>query len=466
MKQFSIVLYSIVFIITFHSSSTKPPQLRNFGASCYVNALIQALYSANPLTNIIPTLEFYTQPAQNYQELITAFKSGQQQKIDAALFDFYNNIKDIFASPDTIKRLQSQIFTTQQETPIKKTAPIPRQQTPIKKLAFQTRQRATPQRRTPARPADTSLAKALEDSRKTALISTTIHDQLVLTIARAKNPNFDKEDEALKKTIIASIEFVLALFSSQAQQDAQEFLTNFIELLKGDDNTPTFNAIHDLFFFISQNIESKNQDNGSVINLPTYDTEGDLTYITIENQKVIYNLVPYTTLQQGFEAYFTKDKVQLIHSPPLLVISLNRFANALDQNVELLKTIKISHEIEIPFTLDISQFANEPINPYNLFAVVVHRGESASSGHYIAYVKENNQWYLCNDMIIKNMSQVNVHNEINKDGYILFYQKQTDTIKEEEIIPPQADDLLTKLQKLHALLKALHTILISKISND
>jgi len=34
---------------------------------------------------------------------------------------------------------------------------------------------------------------------------------------------------------------------------------------------------------------------------------------------------------------------------------------------------------------------------YELTAIIVHLGSSTHSGHYVAYIKRNNQWILYND---------------------------------------------------------------------
>ena len=56
---------------------------------------------------------------------------------------------------------------------------------------------------------------------------------------------------------------------------------------------------------------------------------------------------------------------------------------------------------------------------YSLFAVAVHIGSSISGGHYVSFVKRNDNWYFCNDEAINSCSESKA---INKDAYLLFYR--------------------------------------------
>ncbi|XP_063934211.1 ubiquitin carboxyl-terminal hydrolase 22-like isoform X2 [Zophobas morio] len=56
---------------------------------------------------------------------------------------------------------------------------------------------------------------------------------------------------------------------------------------------------------------------------------------------------------------------------------------------------------------------------YTLFSVVNHHG-SLHSGHYVSYVKHNNQWFLCDDGAVTTATLEQV---LNSEGYLLFYIK-------------------------------------------
>ncbi|KAK2955832.1 putative Ubiquitin carboxyl-terminal hydrolase [Blattamonas nauphoetae] len=65
---------------------------------------------------------------------------------------------------------------------------------------------------------------------------------------------------------------------------------------------------------------------------------------------------------------------------------------------------------------------------YHLRGVVVHQGESVSSGHYMAYVKNlaSSEWQEFNDRYVTARSENSVLNDVNiqKNCYLLFYVHQ------------------------------------------
>ncbi|KAK6029457.1 ubiquitinyl hydrolase 1 [Ostertagia ostertagi] len=57
---------------------------------------------------------------------------------------------------------------------------------------------------------------------------------------------------------------------------------------------------------------------------------------------------------------------------------------------------------------------------YSLFAIVTHIGDSSGAGHYISYVRRNqNKWYRCDDHQIK---EVHYSDVVMTEAYLLFYQ--------------------------------------------
>ena len=58
---------------------------------------------------------------------------------------------------------------------------------------------------------------------------------------------------------------------------------------------------------------------------------------------------------------------------------------------------------------------------YELFALTVHIG-SLDMGHYIAYTKRYNKWYLFND---EDFEIVREQDALNQEAYLLFYKKVT-----------------------------------------
>ena len=69
-------------------------------------------------------------------------------------------------------------------------------------------------------------------------------------------------------------------------------------------------------------------------------------------------------------------------------------------------------------------YGNLDAKPYRLTAVVCHKGNSAHSGHYVAFIRkmidDELKWVLYNDEKIVVSDNID---EIKKDGYIYFYSR-------------------------------------------
>ena len=58
---------------------------------------------------------------------------------------------------------------------------------------------------------------------------------------------------------------------------------------------------------------------------------------------------------------------------------------------------------------------------YELFALTIHVG-SLEQGHYVAFTKRNQKWYLFND---EEYEVVKEAEALNQEAYLLFYRKLT-----------------------------------------
>ncbi len=124
-------------------------------------------------------------------------------------------------------------------------------------------------------------------------------------------------------------------------------------------------------------------------------------------------------VEQNYKQY------RLFNSPNTLVISIKRF----EYNPMFGNFVKNNAMIEIPETLNISNyklFNKDTNNMYKLYAIVNHIG-NMNGGHYYAYCRNNiqtnikkgcNQWLEYNDNCI---SQIN-GDIITPHAYMLFYQ--------------------------------------------
>ena len=124
-------------------------------------------------------------------------------------------------------------------------------------------------------------------------------------------------------------------------------------------------------------------------------------------------------------------RTSLVKIPPMfLLIHLKRFNN---NSEKILKKIKLDKNLDLKFYF--SEINNDNDSNYEIYAVIVHIGETISSGHYYVYVR--NTYYYDRDQFIKfdddkvTYSEENVmFEESSENCYILIYTK---TSKRQEI---------------------------------
>jgi ubiquitin C-terminal hydrolase len=90
------------------------------------------------------------------------------------------------------------------------------------------------------------------------------------------------------------------------------------------------------------------------------------------------------------------------------MIQLKRFHY--DFNLD--KNVKILDSLEYEETIDLSKWsAGQSSNmEYELYAVMVHEGSKAESGHYYNFVKSEEKWYKCNDECVQEVNKEKVFN--------------------------------------------------------
>ena len=110
--------------------------------------------------------------------------------------------------------------------------------------------------------------------------------------------------------------------------------------------------------------------------------------------------------------------LRLATAPTMLVINYKRFAY---DNYGRLS--RLSKPVSFPLRLEIGKYmsranrGNPP--PYTLVAVLVHRGRSCDCGHYFAYVRKGQDWYLANDSVV---TKVDVDEVLSAQAYVLVYE--------------------------------------------
>jgi ubiquitin C-terminal hydrolase len=111
-----------------------------------------------------------------------------------------------------------------------------------------------------------------------------------------------------------------------------------------------------------------------------------------------------------------KIQTELSKLPDVLTFHLKRFTYPIPK--------KIKGRCTYPAVLNMAEFSPEASEvddslKYELFGLTVHLG-SLEMGHYIAYTKRYNKWYLFND---EHSHQVNESEALNQEVYLLFYKR-------------------------------------------
>lgn len=425
MKKIILIVSCLLFLVVFPISiKTQPPKLRNYGSSCYVNAIIQALNATNPLTELIPTLQFTDPISQQFQNLLNSIKLNDQHAIDASLFTFYSSLV-----PTTEQR-ESPSIKEEESSSIE----------------------------------DIELKRALEESLKQYGKEQGKESELVKTLANTlkKNPE--------------EIKILLNKIQKMAEeQDASEFLDRLISSLQGtNEDSINYKKISDLLFFkIKEEPYIRPQ---LLLFLPTFAGNEILNFNQVERGessdaysskgriKILSKIQRYASLTEMLNKQLYEQ--QITQPSPILLINLLRFGSGFDPEKNDRDVIKLSHKIEIPFILSMTKFIEGTKNTkYDLYAAINHQGPAANSGHYVAYVKLNNQWYLCNDSAFNRVTETQAQQEINKDGYILFYQQIEEAAQEAPTEEGQKrrEEMQEAIRKQAEREKATRKLLIEKI---
>ncbi len=105
---------------------------------------------------------------------------------------------------------------------------------------------------------------------------------------------------------------------------------------------------------------------------------------------------------------------KIVRTPPMFVISLKRFrVNSSGTN-----WTKNKRHVKIPDAIDLNDFSVNYNENFELRAVANHMG-SMNGGHYNAYCKRNNDWFLIDD---EDTRKVNSFQDTN--AYTVFFQKK------------------------------------------
>jgi ubiquitin carboxyl-terminal hydrolase 12/46 len=126
------------------------------------------------------------------------------------------------------------------------------------------------------------------------------------------------------------------------------------------------------------------------------------------------------------EAY---KSMKVKQSPRTLVLHMKRFkyVERLQTFRKLCHRVVFPFDLKLVNVLDDAACVDAA---YNLIAVVVHKGASMRHGHYVCFVKQHTHWFLYDDESVQlatlddiKSTYGSIENPENRDGYLLFYQR-------------------------------------------
>jgi hypothetical protein len=110
--------------------------------------------------------------------------------------------------------------------------------------------------------------------------------------------------------------------------------------------------------------------------------------------------------------------LRLATAPSILVCHLKQYAiDAYGRLTRLHKKIDFPMQLEIGDYMSHLNHARPPT--YGLRGMLVHRGQTCASGHYVAYVLRKGEWFECNDSVVTKVDEETV---LSQRAYILIYE--------------------------------------------
>ena len=106
--------------------------------------------------------------------------------------------------------------------------------------------------------------------------------------------------------------------------------------------------------------------------------------------------------------------IELRRLPPVLNLQLLRFDSQNGRSKKINSFIKFPDKLNMNKYFGI-KFQNNQNQLYHLFAVLIHEGQTAQSGHYITFIKRENIWFKFNDENVEKLKDFNLKIDSDDD---------------------------------------------------
>lgn len=223
--------------------------------------------------------------------------------------------------------------------------------------------------------------------------------------------------------------FISTKFPSGRQHDLSEFLLYILDIIDKElllDFKPKIKDVWELYKL--KHSQAMCYMSGMTCSRVTCskcknvsDTYEPFTYLFLETEPTVEKALLYFTKEETISAEYLcekcnrrtdiKKRMFIVHPPEYLILQIKRF-----QYLPYPK--KLSSNVRFGMNLSLEDCSTEPAG-YELISVAEHSG-SMKSGHYIAYGKRNNNWYLFDD---SDCSEASVREVLKAQAYLLVYQR-------------------------------------------
>ncbi|KAL1829957.1 hypothetical protein DCAR_0209348 [Daucus carota subsp. sativus] len=240
--------------------------------------------------------------------------------------------------------------------------------------------------------------------------------------------------------LVDNLSYFSSSFQRYQQEDAHEFLQCFLDRLESSSSDSMFKEMipgEKKDNFVKQAFGGRLVSKLRCCNCghvsDTYEPSIDLSLEIKDVTTLEAALESFTKLEriEDPETKFTcencKEEVSiekqllLDETPSIAAFHLKRFKND-GSYIEKIETF-----VGFPLALDLQPYTNSSQNSdaelrYELYAIVVHNGFSATSGHYYCFIRSApDTWYKFDDSTVVRVQENFV---LVQDAYILFYAKQ------------------------------------------
>ena len=185
----------------------------------------------------------------------------------------------------------------------------------------------------------------------------------------------------------------------------------------------------EVFTLLALNIEDKSSNTRKSVRKKKTVTNIEELLLNFSKEEELNMMNRYNCSKCGKLQNATR-QITVAGAPKILTIQLKRFTQI--QKGRRIKTVKLEDMIRFQEELLLNcKIANTSFQAqYNIKGIIVHKEETISSGHYIAYVREGTEWIEWNDQV---GTYVTLETVLSQKAYILFFENLEDLTESKNI---------------------------------